>query len=89
MNHHPVQEVTLSRSGAVLAATQARYDTLEDYVQQFGEPSSSLPGVGLWTFGNLLWQAHILLVRTMPRQRGEDGGHRSITVQASPRRNGP
>jgi hypothetical protein len=73
--HEPVQEIKLTREGALLAATKARYDTLEAYVQQFGEPSSSLPGLGYWTFQDPLWPDLTLLVRTMPRDRCDDCGH--------------
>jgi hypothetical protein len=71
----PTEECRLSPSGCLLAGSMARYDTLEAYVQQFGEPSSSLPGLGYWTFHDPLWPDLTLLVRTMPRERCEDCGH--------------
>jgi hypothetical protein len=66
----PTEECILSPSGRLLAGSVARYDTLEAYRQHFGPPTSSLPGLGYWTFPHPLGWPHFgLLVRTRPRDR--------------------
>jgi hypothetical protein len=71
----PTDECQLSPSGRLLTGSMARYDTMAEYVQQFGGPTSGLPGLGYWTFHDPLWPDLTLLVRTRPRERCDDCGH--------------
>jgi hypothetical protein len=71
----PTDECHLSPSGRLLTGSMARYDTMAEYLQQFGGPTSGLPGLGYWTFHDPLWPDLTLLVRTTPRERCEDCGH--------------
>jgi hypothetical protein len=59
-------ECRLSPAGLLLAGGNARYDTLEEYRQHVGAPTSSLPGLGYWTFHDPLVPECTLLVRTRP-----------------------
>jgi hypothetical protein len=75
-SEEPTEECRLSPAGLLLAGSMARYDTLEAYLQHLGPPTSSLPGLGYWTFRDPLnWPGFGLLVRTRPRDRGECCAH--------------
>jgi hypothetical protein len=59
----PVREIRLHTSGALLSASEARYDTLDAYIQQFAAPLSVLRGAGLWSFQDVLDPSLRLLVQ--------------------------
>jgi hypothetical protein len=63
-----VHDVRLSPSGRLLAWSLARYDTLDEYLAQFGPPTSCLPGAGLWTFHDPIIPDMTLLVHTVHRE---------------------
>ena len=59
----PTQEIRMARNGALLSAAEARYDTLDEYVIQFGAPMSILRGAGLYTFADPLCPQRTILVQ--------------------------
>jgi hypothetical protein len=60
----PVKEVKLGTNGALLAAGEPRYDSLDDYVCQFGAPLSQLRGSGLYSFYDPVMPEVTILVMT-------------------------
>jgi hypothetical protein len=50
----PVRELLLDTTGLLLSCSGPRYDTLDQYTQQFAGPVSSLPGAGVWVFQDVL-----------------------------------
>jgi hypothetical protein len=52
----------IATNGALLAASEARYDTLQEYIQQFAAPLSMLPGMGWWSFYDPLMPDGTLLL---------------------------
>ena len=65
-HYRPVLEVKIASNGALLCATEARYDTLQQYIEQFAAPLSSLRGVGLWTFYDPIGPQCTLLLQCEP-----------------------
>jgi hypothetical protein len=65
--HVPTQEVKMTLSGALLVAGAPRHETLEQFILQFGAPTSSLPGSGLWSFRDPIFPELTLLVLTKPQ----------------------
>jgi hypothetical protein len=65
-HYRPVLEVKVGKHGALLCAGKARYDSLQEYVDMFAAPLSSLRGVGLWTFYDPLCPQCTLLLRCEP-----------------------
>jgi hypothetical protein len=62
----PIQEIRFSTSGVLLSTSEARYDTLQEYIAQFAAPLSSLPGSGLYSFADPLVPECRLLVECAP-----------------------
>ena len=48
----PVQEIRMSKQGALLASSPSRYEDLTSYVEMFGSPLSQLRGAHWWTFAD-------------------------------------
>jgi hypothetical protein len=64
--YRPVLEVRLSSQGVLLAAGEPRYDTLDQYIEQFAAPLSSLRSIGWWTFADPMMPECRLLVQCAP-----------------------
>jgi hypothetical protein len=48
--HKPVREICLSTRGELLSCSGPRYDSLDQYVEQFAAPCSALYGAGVFCF---------------------------------------
>jgi hypothetical protein len=64
--YRPILEIKLSIQGALLAAGEPRYDTLDQYIAQFAAPLSSLQGIGWWTFADPIVPECRLLLQCAP-----------------------
>jgi hypothetical protein len=64
----PAREVLIARNGALLTSMAARYDTLEEYIEQFAALLSSLktPGMGIYSFSDPVWQDRTLILHCLP-----------------------
>jgi hypothetical protein len=66
--HVPTQEVKMTTSGALLVAGAPRYETIEEYVSQFGAPRSSLPSHGWFSFSDRVFPELVLVVVTQMQE---------------------
>lgn len=60
----PVMEITLAPTGALMSASEPRYETLTEYVLQLGKPLSVLVGTGLYSFKHPRHPGAVILLQT-------------------------
>jgi hypothetical protein len=67
IHQRPVREIRLDRTtGALLYASDPRYDTLAQYLEQLASPVSQLTGAQVWSFYDPLNPQLTVLVECEP-----------------------